>query len=80
MALEAEAAVDRDVDEGTRRQLAAIRGWRGLDNPWMREGEAEDDELEYSYINLLANPERYTGYKVSVAALAAYMSLLGCTM
>ena len=58
--------MDRAVDEGTRMQLAAIRGWRGLDNPWMREDEAEDD-VEYSYINLLANPERYTGYKVTVA-------------
>jgi hypothetical protein len=27
--------------------------------------EGEEDE-EYSYINLVANPERYTGYKVGV--------------
>ena len=62
-ALEAESAVDRAVDEGTRAKLVAIRGWRGLDNPWMREDEDEEG-LDYSYINLLANPERYTGYKV----------------
>ena len=34
------------------------KGWRGLDNPWMAEGEEGE---EYLYINLLVNPERYTG-------------------
>lgn len=28
----------------------------------------EDDEEEYLYINLVTNPERYTGYKVRLLA------------
>lgn len=40
------------------------QGWRGLNNPWIAEGEEHE---EYQYINLLVNPERYTGYKVRVA-------------
>ena len=59
-ALEAEAAVDRSVDADTRARLAGIAGWRGFNNPWMPE---DDGDLEFSYINLLKNPERYTGYK-----------------
>ncbi len=52
-------------------------GWRGVNNPWMAEGE---DEEEYQYINLLVNPERYTGYKVSGAGCGARARapLLGC--
>jgi hypothetical protein len=41
--------------------LFGPQGWRGFNNPWMAEGEEEED---YLYINLLTNPERYTGYKV----------------
>ena len=62
-ALEAESAVDRRVDEEVRARLVSIRGWRGLNNPWMHEDE---HDVDYSYINLVANPERYTGYKVGV--------------
>ena len=39
---------------------ANIAGWRGFNNPWMPE---DDGDLEFAYINLLKNPERYTGYK-----------------
>ena len=59
--LEAESAVDRRVDASTKEHLVSIRGWRGFNNPWMLEDEGD---VEYSYINLLMNPERYTGYKV----------------
>jgi len=52
--------VDRSVDADTRARLASIAGWRGFNNPWMPE---DDGDLEFSYINLLKNPERYTGYK-----------------
>lgn len=44
--------------------LVNIHGWRGYNNPWMAE---EETDSEYSYINLLANPERYTGYKVAIS-------------
>ena len=94
------AAVDREVEPGTRARLIAAKGWRGVDNPWMagsvvegeeggggekghasldeedeegeldneeegEEGDEEDDDEEedaYSFIDLLKNPERYTGY------------------
>lgn len=53
--------MDRSVDASTKTHLVNIHGWRGYNNPWMME---EETDSEYSYINLLANPERYTGYKV----------------
>lgn len=53
--------MDRSVDASTKVNLVNIHGWRGYNNPWMLE---EETDSEYSYINLLANPERYTGYKV----------------
>lgn len=43
------------------RPVPNPQGWRGINNPWMAGG---DDEEDYLYINLLTNPERYTGYKV----------------
>jgi hypothetical protein len=46
-------------------QLLNLKGWRGFNNPWHAEGE---DQEEYLYINLLANPERYTG-KVKAASV-----------
>lgn len=49
-----------------QQQLLSIRGWRGFNNPWMPEA---DKDVDYSYINLLDNPERYTGYKVGHTAL-----------
>ena len=42
-------------------QLLTIPSWRGFNNPWMAE---DDQDVEFSYINLADNPERYTGYKV----------------
>ncbi len=60
--------MDRSVDASTKVHLVNIHGWRGYNNPWMAEGETDS---EYSYINLLANPERYTGYKVPSAQLSS---------
>ena len=37
-----------------------VRGWDGFNNPWVPDG---DDEVDYVYVNLQLNPERYTGYK-----------------
>ena len=113
---DADAAVDREVEPGTRARLIAAKGWRGVDNPWMagsvvaaeqeeeeeqgggrgkrghtvdetdeddaaddddgeeeeleeldedqeeEEEEEEEEEDSYSFIDLLKNPERYTGY------------------
>lgn len=53
--------VDRTIDPNIREKLMNLKGWRGIDNPWMAMG---DDMEEILYINLLVNPERYTGYKV----------------
>eukprot|EP00201_Polytomella_parva_P019162 CAMPEP_0175054010 /NCGR_PEP_ID=MMETSP0052_2-20121109/9255_1 /TAXON_ID=51329 ORGANISM="Polytomella parva, Strain SAG 63-3" /NCGR_SAMPLE_ID=MMETSP0052_2 /ASSEMBLY_ACC=CAM_ASM_000194 /LENGTH=785 /DNA_ID=CAMNT_0016318633 /DNA_START=502 /DNA_END=2859 /DNA_ORIENTATION=- len=51
--------VDRRLNFQTAARLLNLRGWRGYNNPWMAEG---DEDEEYLYINLLANPERFTGY------------------
>jgi Endoplasmic Reticulum Oxidoreductin 1 (ERO1) len=53
------------VDEGTRSRLLNIRGWRGFNNPWM---PLDEEDVDFSYINLQQNPERYTGYKVTTLA------------
>lgn len=58
---EEESAVNRTLAADTAEQLLALQGWKGLDNPWLPEADAN---VEYSYINLLVNPERYTGYAV----------------
>lgn len=60
-AVEHEFLVNRTVDPTIKEVLVNLPGWRGFNNPWMAEDE---QETEYSYINLLSNPERYTGYKV----------------
>jgi len=52
----------KTVDAGTRARLLNIRGWRGFNNPWMPPVDEED--MDFSYINLQQNQERYTGYKV----------------
>ena len=54
--------MDRGVEEGVQAQLQSIPAWRGFNNPWLPDEDAGQD---FSYINLLANPERYTGYEVS---------------
>ena len=48
-----------------KEQLLNIPGWRGFNNPWMAE---DDQDVDFSYINLVDNPERYTGYKVLILA------------
>ena len=58
----AESAVDRHVEAGVRARLRSIADWRGLNNPWMPNDE---EEVQYSYINLQNNPERFTGYQAS---------------
>eukprot|EP01026_Neomeris_dumetosa_P062957 TRINITY_DN5970_c0_g2_i1.p1 TRINITY_DN5970_c0_g2~~TRINITY_DN5970_c0_g2_i1.p1 ORF type:complete len:492 (+),score=46.91 TRINITY_DN5970_c0_g2_i1:55-1476(+) len=58
--IQAEQAVNRTVASNLRSKLVTLKGWRGFNNPWMWE---EENEEEYLYINLLDNPERYTGYK-----------------
>ncbi len=60
------------MDANTKVNLVNIHGWRGYNNPWMLE---EETDSEYSYINLLANPERYTGYKVPIPC--SFKSLQG---
>ncbi|CAD7695908.1 unnamed protein product [Ostreobium quekettii] len=55
-----EFQVDKTVDPNVKELLVNLPGWRGFNNPWMAEDEKE---TEYFYINLLANPERFTGYK-----------------
>ena len=49
-----------------KEQLLNIPGWRGFNNPWMAE---DDQDVDFSYINLVDNQERYTGYKVLILAL-----------
>lgn len=49
-----EAAVDRTLDS------KAFRGWVEVDNPWTQDDETDNGEM--TYVNLLLNPERYTGY------------------
>ncbi|CAM6095562.1 unnamed protein product [Calypogeia fissa] len=48
------AAVDRTLD--TR----AFRGWTESDNPWTQKDERDNSDI--TYVNLLLNPERFTGY------------------
>lgn len=61
-ALEMEGHVNRDIDAAIKQQLIKHgKGWRGINNPWMAEGDYGE---EFQYINLVVNPERYTGYKV----------------
>ena len=60
-AIEREFAVDRTMDADVKARLIGLPGWRGFNNPWMPE---DDSEVDYSYINLVVNPERFTGYKV----------------
>lgn len=57
----AAAASVRRVDRGTQQRLLNIRGWRGFNNPWV---PVDETDVEYAYINLQQNVERYTGYTV----------------
>ncbi|XP_047261529.1 endoplasmic reticulum oxidoreductin-1-like [Capsicum annuum] len=49
-----EAAVDRTLDS------KVFRGWIEVDNPWTNDDETDNGEM--TYVNLLLNLERYTGY------------------
>jgi ERO1-like protein alpha len=51
-----EGAVNRTLDVGP-----GFRAWRELDNPWTADDEAEAG-ADMTYVNLVLNPERYTGY------------------
>ncbi|GBF89565.1 hypothetical protein Rsub_02283 [Raphidocelis subcapitata] len=59
-AIEMESQVDQTLEPGMKKKLRHLKGWRGINNPWMADGDGDE---EYLYINLLNNPERYTGYK-----------------
>ncbi|PRW61602.1 endoplasmic reticulum oxidoreductin 1 [Chlorella sorokiniana] len=63
--VEHESQVDRTLSPHVKANLLSVRDWRGYRNPWMPEG---DDKVEYAYVNLLRNAERYTGYKGEHAA------------
>ncbi|KAJ6417394.1 hypothetical protein OIU84_003166 [Salix udensis] len=52
-------AVDRTLDS------RAFKGWIEADNPWTNDDETDNGEM--TYVNLLLNPERYTGYVGSSA-------------
>ncbi|XP_002974086.2 endoplasmic reticulum oxidoreductin-2 [Selaginella moellendorffii] len=49
-----QATVDRTLDN------QAFHGWTEADNPWTYDNET--DNAEMTYVNLVLNPERYTGY------------------
>lgn len=53
--------MDKGVGQAMQHQLQQVPAWRSFHNPWLPEDDAEQD---FSYINLQANPERYTGYEV----------------
>eukprot|EP00887_Chlorella_sp_A99_P007988 scaffold12.g7988.t1 len=55
-----ESDVDRTLQPSMKARLLSVRDWRGYRNPWMPEG---DEGVDYAYINLVRNEERYTGYK-----------------
>ncbi|EFN52155.1 hypothetical protein CHLNCDRAFT_26991, partial [Chlorella variabilis] len=63
-----ESNVDRTLAPHVKASLLSVRDWRGYRNPWMPEGGGYE-KVEFSYINLLRNSERYTaGYKGEHAA------------
>ena len=53
--------MNRSLAGNTEEELMKLVGWAGLDNPWLPDLDAN---VEYSYINLQVNPERFTGYTV----------------
>jgi hypothetical protein len=46
------------MDPGVKSQLSSIAGWHGLNNPWVPE---DDADVDYVYVDLRRNPEKYTG-------------------
>lgn len=72
LVVEALEAVDRSLGSSNEKQrILNLPGWKGLDNPWMP--DSEPDDVDYSYINLQVNPERYTGYAVRAQWLCSVM-------
>ena len=59
------AQVNRTMEPGISSVLESGPGWQAIANPWFG-GEAPevDRDEDYFYVNLLANPERFTGYEV----------------
>lgn len=57
--LQRESDLDRTITPSIKAKLASVSDWKGYRNPWM----PDENGVEYSYINLLRNGERYTGYK-----------------
>lgn len=57
--VEKESNVDRAIRADIKEKLLEVKDWKGYRNPWM----PEENGFEYTYVNLLRNPERYTGYK-----------------
>ncbi|KAH9553464.1 hypothetical protein CY35_08G011200 [Sphagnum magellanicum] len=49
-----QGVVDRTLD------AQAFQGWTESDNPWTYDDETENGDI--TYVNLLLNPEKYTGY------------------
>ncbi|KAL1812996.1 hypothetical protein ACET3Z_023061 [Daucus carota] len=49
-----QGTVDRTLDS------KVFKGWVEIDNPWTSDDETDNGEM--TYVNLLLNPERYTGY------------------
>jgi ERO1-like protein alpha len=58
---EEDSIIDRTLSPVAKEKLLSLQGWKGLDNPWLPE---LDKDVQFSYINLMVNPERYTGYAV----------------
>lgn len=57
--LQRESNIDRTILPSMKAKLMSVHDWKGYRNPWM----PDENGVEYSYINLLRNGERYTGYK-----------------
>lgn len=57
-----ESDVDRTLSPGIKAKLLSVKDWKGYHNPWMPADES-DDNVDYAYINLQTNPEKFTGYK-----------------
>eukprot|EP00204_Picochlorum_oklahomense_P000794 CAMPEP_0118798906 /NCGR_PEP_ID=MMETSP1161-20130426/1231_1 /TAXON_ID=249345 /ORGANISM="Picochlorum oklahomensis, Strain CCMP2329" /LENGTH=492 /DNA_ID=CAMNT_0006726475 /DNA_START=88 /DNA_END=1566 /DNA_ORIENTATION=+ len=57
--VEQESHVDRTILPDIKTKLLEVKDWKGYKNPWM----PEENGYEYTYVNLLRNGERYTGYK-----------------
>lgn len=73
-AIEREFSVDRTMDAEIKQRLVSLPRWRGFNNPWMPE---DDSDVDYSYINLEVNPERFTGYKVGKGIFFRHSLSLG---